>query len=141
MSDFLPLFARRFAALDAGSLDRLGQLYTEDIRFQDPLHRVEGLAALRGYFAALYANVQDLQFDFHGFEQSAAGAGYLRWTMRYRHPRLRGGAPIEVDGCSYLRWSQGRVYLHRDYFDAGALLYEHLPVLGTLIGWLKRRLS
>src|SRR5690606_38455059 len=93
MSDFLPLFARRFAALDAGSLDRLGQLYTEDIRFQDPLHRVEGLAALRDYFAALYANVQDLQFDFHGFEQSAAGAGYLRWTMRYRHPRLRGGAP------------------------------------------------
>jgi hypothetical protein len=33
------------------------------------------------------------------------------------------------------------VYLHRDYFDAGALLYEHLPVLGTLIGWLKRRLA
>lgn len=141
MSDFLPLFARRFAALDAGSLDRLGQLYTEDIRFQDPLHRVEGLAALRDYFAALYANVQDLQFDFHGFEQSAAGAGYLRWTMRYRHPRLRGGALIAVEGCSYLRWRDGMVCQHRDYFDAGALLYEHVPVLGTLISWLKRRLA
>ena len=141
MSDFLPRFAERFAALDADGLDRRAELYSEDIRFRDPLHTVQGLPALRDYFAALYANVRELRFDFHGFEPSADGTGYLRWTLRYRHPRLRGGAPIEVEGCSYLRWSQGRVYLHRDYFDAGALLYEHLPVLGTLIGWLKRRLS
>ncbi|QHF41154.1 transcriptional regulator [Pseudomonas sp. S34] len=32
-------------------------------------------------------------------------------------------------------------YRHRDYFDAGALLYEHLPVLSRAIAWLKRRLG
>ena len=29
----------------------------------------------------------------------------------------------------------------RDYFDAGALLYQHVPLLGAAIRWLQRRLA
>ncbi|MBB4862154.1 hypothetical protein HNP46_000992 [Pseudomonas nitritireducens] len=140
MSAFLQSFAERFAALDASSLDRLGELYSADVQFQDPLHRVDGLVALRRYFEALYANVREVRYDFHGFDEVAQGRGYLRWTLTFRHPRLAGGAPIAVEGCSHLRWGE-RVEFHRDYFDAGALLYEHLPVMGGVIGWLKRRLA
>ena len=60
--------------------------------------------------------------------------------MHTSHPRLAGGQLIEVEGCSFLLW-RDRVYRHRDYFDAGALLYEHLPVLGRVIAWLKRRMG
>ena len=141
MSDFLRRFATEFAALDASNLARLGELYSDDILFRDPLHEVRGLPAVRGYFGELYANISELRFDFYGFDQSAEGEGYLRWTMSYRHPRLRGGELIRVEGCSHLLWSDGKVHRHRDYFDAGALLYEHLPVLGSLIRWLKRRLA
>ncbi|WP_047285330.1 MULTISPECIES: nuclear transport factor 2 family protein [Pseudomonas] len=141
MSDFLDNFARQFAALDRHNLDRLGQLYSDDIQFTDPLHEVQGLAQLRGYFAELYANVRELRFEFHGSDLCADDQGYLRWTMSYRHPRLNGGALIQVAGCTYLQWRDARVYRHRDYFDAGALLYEHLPLLGAMIAWLKRRLG
>ena len=140
MSSFLRQFAQRFAQLDKDNLQRLGELYTDDVRFTDPLHEVQGLGHLRGYFAELYANVSELRFDFHGFDQIAEGEGYLRWVMSYRHPRLAGGRLIRVDGCSHLRW-RDKVYCHRDYFDAGALLYEHLPVLGRAIAWLKRRMG
>ncbi|WP_247256330.1 nuclear transport factor 2 family protein [Pseudomonas moorei] len=140
MSSFLRQFARRFAQLDKDNLQRLGELYTDDVRFTDPLHEVQGLGQLRGYFAELYANVNDLRFDFHGFDQIAEGEGYLRWVMSYRHPRLAGGRLIRVDGCSHLRW-RDKVYCHRDYFDAGAMLYEHLPILGRAIAWLKRRMG
>ncbi|MBH8611622.1 nuclear transport factor 2 family protein [Pseudomonas mohnii] len=140
MSSFLRQFAQRFAQLDKDNLQRLGELYTDDVRFTDPLHEVQGLGQLRGYFAELYANVSELRFDFHGFDQIAEGEGYLRWVMSYRHPRLAGGRLIRVDGCSHLRW-RDKVYCHRDYFDAGALLYEHLPVLGRAIAWLKRRMG
>ena len=140
MSSFLRQFAQRFAQLDKDNLQRLGELYTDDVRFTDPLHEVKGLEQLRGYFAELYANVSELRFDFHGFDQIAEGEGYLRWVMSYRHPRLAGGRLIRVDGCSHLRW-RDKVYCHRDYFDAGALLYEHLPVLGRAIAWLKRRMG
>ena len=140
MSDYLRQFAARFARLDADNLHRLGELYSEDIRFRDPLHEIHGLPALQQYFAELYANVGQLHFDFHGHDQICDGEGYLRWTMSFRHPRLRGGALIRVDGCSHLLWWD-KVYQHRDYFDAGALLYEHVPVLRQVIAWLKGRLA
>ena len=140
MSDFLRRFATEFAALDAGNLARLGELYSDDVLFRDPLHEVRGLPALQRYFAEMYANVGRLDFDFHGFDQVCDGEGYLRWTMHFRHPRLRGGAPISVDGCSHLLWWD-KVYQHRDSFDAGAMLYEHLPLMGGVIAWLKRRLA
>ncbi|MDE1196126.1 transcriptional regulator [Pseudomonas sp. Bc-h] len=141
MSEFLRDYARRFAELDKDNLHLLGELYSEDIAFADPLHEVHGLHDLRKYFADLYANVSDLQFEFHAFDQVREGKGYLRWTMTYRHPRLNQGEPIAVQGCSHLLWTEHKVFQHRDFFDAGALLYEHLPVMGRMIGWLKRRLA
>ncbi|MGR4038857.1 nuclear transport factor 2 family protein [Pseudomonas sp. 910_21] len=141
MNDFLDRFARDFSSLDKHSLQRLDQLYSEDIQFTDPLHEINGLPRLRHYFAELYANVSELRFDFHGAAPCGEDQGYLRWTMSYCHPRLKGGQMIRVPGCSHLHWRDGKVYRHRDYFDAGALLYEHLPVLGAVIAWLKRRLG
>jgi len=141
MSDFLRDFARDFASLDKHNLERLNSLYSPDIQFTDPLHQVQGLPRLREYFNELYANVSQLQFVFSGMDQVGDGQGYLRWTMSYRHPRLNAGQTIHVDGCSHLLWRNGRVYLHRDYFDAGALLYQHLPIIGRVIAWLKRRIG
>lgn len=140
MSDFLLRFAGDFAELNAGNLHRLGQLYSDDVEFRDPLHHIRGLPALQDYFATLYANVSDLGFRVHDIDQLGEGAGYLRWTLQFRHPRLRGGKPIEVEGCSHLQWRH-KVHRHQDYFDAGALLYEHLPLMGPAIGWLKGRLA
>lgn len=140
MSEFLCDFARRFQALDKHNLALLDDLYSEDVHFTDPLHQVSGLPALRSYFAEMYNNISELQFNFHGFDQVHEGEGYLRWNMVYRHPRLARGKPIHVEGCSHLLWIE-KVYRHRDYFDAGALLYDHLPLLGWATAWLKRRMT
>ncbi len=141
MTDFLHLFAERFAALNKDNLDQLGELYSQDVSFRDPLHEIQGLTAIRHYFDELYANVSDLRFDFHAFDEVRSGEGYLTWTMHYSHPRLANGRSIHVEGCSHVQWRDGKVYRHRDYFDAGALLYEHLPVMGRVINWLKKRLA
>lgn len=147
MADFLHRFAEGFCQLDKDNLDRLGDLYSGDIHFTDPLHDVHGLEDLQRYFAQLYANVEQLKFDFHGFDNvrqdndGLAGEGYLRWLMTYSHPRLHKGQPIEVQGCSHLIWANDKVCRHHDYFDAGALLYEHLPLMGPAVAWLKRRMA
>ncbi|MFJ4452697.1 nuclear transport factor 2 family protein [Pseudomonas sp. NPDC089392] len=140
MSTYLQHFTERFAALDSDHLDLLGDLYSEDITFRDPLHQISGLPALRAYFAQLYANVAEVRYTFEGLDEPQPGYGYIRWTLYYRHPRLAGGRPISLQGCSHLRW-RGRVHFHQDYFDAGALLYEHVPVMGSAIRWLKGRLA
>ena len=45
-----------------------------------------------------------------------------------------------VRGASHLVLNeQGLVTLHRDYWDAAEELYEKLPLVGSLMRWLKRR--
>ncbi|HAF91451.1 MAG TPA: transcriptional regulator [Pseudomonas sp.] len=142
MSAFLERFAEGFSGLDASNLHRLGELYSDSVHFSDPLHEVWGLDELERYFAQLYANVQALEFEFFAFDQVRDGQGYLRWLMTYEHPRLNAGKPISLEGCSLLRWNlDGKVERHRDYFDAGALLYQHVPLMGGAIRWLRRRLA
>ncbi|MFK3818968.1 nuclear transport factor 2 family protein [Pseudomonas sp. NPDC089407] len=140
MSAFLQQFAERFARLEADHLDGLRNLYSDDIVFRDPLHQIHGLPALQAYFAQLYANVQDIHYTFSGADEVQPGQGYLRWTLQFRHPRLAAGRQIDLQGCSHLQW-RDRVYRHQDYFDAGALLYEHIPLMGGAIRWLKGRLA
>lgn len=139
MSDFLHDFARRFAALMpticTRSMSCTATIFSFGIRCMRSTAR-----QLQAYFAQLYANVSELGFTFHGYDQVQDGSGYLRWTLHYRHPRLSRGQRIDVAGCSHLLWHE-KVYQHRDYFDAGALLYEHLPLMGPAIGWLKGRLA
>ena len=33
----------------------------------------------------------------------------------------------------------GRIVMHRDYWDVAEELYEKLPLIGALMRWLKRR--
>lgn len=140
MSAYLQQFAARFASLDAGNLGTLETLYSDEITFRDPLHHIQGLRALTAYFAQLYANARDIRYNISSADEVMPGQGYLRWTLQFSHPRLSRGQPITVQGCSYLQWHD-RVHFHQDYFDAAALLYEHVPVMGGAIRWLKGRLA
>jgi hypothetical protein len=56
--------------------------------------------------------------------------------MKYAHPKLNKGRIITIEGASLIRFND-KVYYHRDYFDGGQLLYEHIPVMGKLIQTLK----
>ncbi len=62
--------------------------------------------------------------------------------MTFSHPRLRGSAPVTVEGATRLEFDEtGKVCLHRDYFDLGAMLYEQLPLLGSVVRTIKGRLG
>jgi type I restriction enzyme M protein len=52
----------------------------------------------------------------------------------------RGGAEQKIAGATHLVFNaEGQIELHRDYWDAAEELYEKLPVVGSLMRWLKRR--
>jgi len=139
--DTLNTFLTIFNQLDKTSLNRLDTIYHPDICFTDPAHTLEGLPALKDYFAALYENVRSIRFIFDA-RMMTGNQAFVTWTMALSHPRLAGGRTVSVDGCSHLTFgSDGRVTVHRDYFDLGAMVYEHLPVVGGLIRTVKKRLG
>jgi limonene-1,2-epoxide hydrolase len=124
--------------LDAARLDSLGEIYSHDVDFQDPAQHIKGLPALKAYFSSLMQEVRDCRFIIQRTEVSSAQA-VIEWQMRFSHPRLNGGKVIAVDGVSLLS-GDDKISRHRDYFDLGALLYEHIPLLGGAVRQLKRRL-
>jgi hypothetical protein len=45
-----------------------------------------------------------------------------------------------VRGVSHLKISD-KIDYHEDFYDMGAMLYEQLPLLGSVTRWLRLRLA
>lgn len=134
-------FCKVYKELNRDNLEMLELIYHPDIHFIDPAHELMGLSKLKSYFDILYRNVSSINFDFTSRIQQNDDIA-LEWLMSIAHPWLNRGKMFRVNGMGSLRVTDsGLVNLHRDYFDLGAMLYEHLPLLGTVVINLKRRLG
>jgi hypothetical protein len=60
--------------------------------------------------------------------------------MRLKHRTLARKDPIGVAGSSQIRFNH-KVYFHRDYFDAGQMLYENLPIISSIIKFIKKQVQ
>jgi len=132
-----------YSGLNEGNLQDLSDLeslYASDVCFEDPAHAIQGRPALMRYFATLFARLTRCQFRFHRTVVSDTDL-FLSWTMTFAHPRLNSRNQIRVEGASYMRTRNGRIYYHRDYFDLGSMLYEYLPLLGRVIRIIKSGLG
>lgn len=140
MSPKLEKFCNFYSIFDVSNIDSLHEFYTDEAIFKDPVHELEGIEAMRVYIADLCAQVSFCNFVFHQHVENGDRA-FLRWTMRYAHPKVLGGKSLELDGCTEIEFIDDRVCYHCDYYDMGAMLYEHLPVIGAVIRWLRKRLA
>lgn len=128
-----------FNALRKDNLEILNDYYAKDLVFEDPLGKIEGLTAMKNYYAVMYENVTEIRFDFS--KTIAQGNEYFfRWKMVLKSSKLNGGDEIAVEGGSMILFNDaGLVTYHRDFFDMGAMIYEHIPVLRTVIKAIKKR--
>ncbi|MCE0496237.1 nuclear transport factor 2 family protein [Vibrio salinus] len=133
-------FTKAYNELDGSNLEVLKTVYHEDVVFEDPVHKVCGLPSLLTYFSEMFSNVSECRFDIGDVCQSGS-LGYVTWTMTFIHPRINRGQAVCVDGTSHLKFLDGQVIYHRDYFDMGQMIYEHLPLLGSAIHFIKKRLA
>lgn len=137
-----PLWLRNFVSgyqsLTVNNLDLLESIYHQDVTFIDPLHKVEGFAALEQYFTHLYQHLSSCEFVINSIISEEHEAA-IYWQMSYRHPRLNKGEMVRVCGSSHIKGEQDKVIYHRDYLDLGAMLYEQLPFFGRLIKWIKSK--
>lgn len=117
----------------------LDEVYSENVTFKDPIHQIEGLTAYRSYMDSMYSNVVSCEFTYHEHwigENSAT----IKWDMLFRHLKLGNGKLITVRGITHVRFSD-RIDYHEDVFDVGAMLYEHIPLLGRVLLKIKARLA
>ncbi|MBK1612842.1 isomerase [Rubrivivax gelatinosus] len=127
-----------FEQLSPAALARLDEIYTPDAAFKDPFNEVRGVAAIRAIFEHMFRTLDAPRFVVH--EAVVQGEQcFLTWDMHYRMKRFVRGEQL-IRGATHVRFAaDGRVALHRDYWDAAEELYEKLPALGAAMRWLRRR--
>ena len=145
-----PGLARYVEFMQTLSLERLANLpavVTDDVEFRDPFNHLRGVGDLKECLREMLVQLGDLrilvthigQLGSASAEQSPLWC--LRWHFSGRLLRL-GGRSWAVVGMSEVALAEdGRVQRHIDYWDAAQGLYEHLPVVGGLQRWLRRRLA
>ena len=129
-----------FEQLQLEDLKRLGDLYTADAAFKDPFNEVCGVAAIEKVFVHMFRSLDRPRFAV-GDVLVQGDQCFLSWQFIFRLKRSSGNE-LRVRGASHLLLTvDGRIRVHRDYWDAAEELYEKLPLLGALIRWLKRRVN
>lgn len=128
-----------FEHLTPDTVATLGQIYAADARFKDPFNDITGLPGIQRIFSHMFVTLDTPRFVVRE-RMLQGGQCFLTWEFRFRFKRFAPGVEQVIRGATHLEFNAaGLVTLHRDYWDAAEELYEKLPVVGSLMRWLKRR--
>jgi len=129
-----------FGSLAPADLARLGEIYSDDARFKDPFNEVVGVPAIRQVFEHMFTTLDAPRFVVRELIVQGPQC-FLTWDFVFRMRRFNRREQV-IRGSSHLVLAaDGRITLHRDYWDAAEELYEKLPLLGSLMRWLRKRVS
>ena len=117
----------------------ISTVYAEDAYFRDPFNEVTGIEKIRHIFADMFVRLDEPKFTIIETIEQPHGA-LLIWDFTFRIKSLKPQLDRRIHGTSHIRFAaDGRVQYHRDYWDAAGELYEQLPLVGSLMRYLKKR--
>ncbi|RYZ97119.1 MAG: nuclear transport factor 2 family protein [Moraxellaceae bacterium] len=132
-------FKQLYKTFERSSLAQLPTLYSPFIVFKDPIHELKGIAALGDYFAGFCKPETKCQFEFTN-QVIAHDQAFFQWKMSYQHPSLGAGLPLTLNGGTLIKFNSKIVY-HEDFYDMGAMVYQHLPVIGWAVKKINARIT
>jgi steroid delta-isomerase len=133
----LDRLVRFYETLSLESLSQLPAIYAPDAQFKDPFNEVRGIVPITAIFRHMYEQVDEPRFAV-GTRVLQGGDAFLAWDFTFRMKRFSRERQC-IRGSTHIRFDDaGAVVMHRDYWDAAEELYEKLPLVGSLMRWLKR---
>jgi ketosteroid isomerase-like protein len=131
-----------FNQLQPSDVSRLHEFYTADAKFKDPFNDVQGVPAIERIFEHMYVALDAPRFVVTQLVHQGEHA-FVTWDFLFAMRQYQPHVTQTIRGATHfvLREEQGvwRVAVHRDYWDTAEELYEKLPVVGSLMRWLKRQ--
>lgn len=128
-----------FESFGPADVGRLEGYYAQDAIFKDPFNEVQGLGAIQRVYRHMFDTLEAPRFVITA-QMTQGQACWLVWEFHFRYRSFQRGRQQTVRGASHLVLdTQQRIRSHRDYWDAAEEVYEKLPLLGSVMRWLKRR--
>lgn len=133
-------FKELFRAFDPEKTGRLArEVYAPDAWFSDTIVVLRGNEAIADYLQETAENAPGTTAQVEEVSMRN-GNYYLRWTMDIRSPNLRNGETLRSTGISMLRFDEeGRILIHKDYWDSASGIFDHLPVIGPQLELIRSR--
>jgi hypothetical protein len=120
--------------------DETEKVYAPDAFLNDTLKTLHGSPAIRDYFMKTAQGLDSMTVVFDDVAVSGNNY-YFRWTMETQMKHLAKGQTIRTIGVTMVRFDpEGRVLLHQDFWDSAQGVWDHVPVLGSVIRWIQSRL-
>lgn len=124
-----------YATISPQTLHRIDEFYAEQAFFKDPFNEVNERNKIKRIFEHMFETTEKPVFIFDDCI-IAGDQAFLSWRFVFG---LR-GKQYKVIGASHLRFaSDGKICMHRDYWDPAEELWQKLPILGIFIRWLRRK--
>lgn len=119
-------------------------IYSHEVRFKDPFNEVLGIEAVHGIFAHMYQTLDNPRFVIKEFlekkEPEKENIIYVQWDFIFQFKNEKEENSFE--GLSRLEIDKNdKIITHTDYWDAAEHVYEKLPLLGSLLRFIKRKIS
>ena len=128
----------QFESLSLESVDQLTNLYATHALFKDPFNQVIGRDAIKQIFVHMFSQVNNPRFVINSVLEDDQHAS-LTWDFRFEFKSSPQHSEI-IRGCTWFTFNDHDLITeHRDYWDATEELYEKLPLIGSLMKWLKKR--
>ncbi len=126
-----------FENLSVADVQRMSSFYTDDAYFKDPFNEVKGIAPITKIFDHMFVKVNDPRFVIVSVIEGDQEA-FLSWDFFLT---FKGETQArKIHGATHLKFAaDGRIASHRDYWDAAEELYEKLPLIGSIMRFLKRQ--
>jgi hypothetical protein len=137
MSTRFSEIAHSFHTLTPESLERVGEIYAPDAVFIDPFNDLAGLASVRAVYQHMFDTLKQPRFVVTTSVERERD-GFMTWDFLFE----RSGQAHQISGCTQFELNdQGLIILHRDYWDPARQVYEKIPLLGSVLRMIRRKLS
>lgn len=137
----LDRFSTMYADICQITLDDLANIYASNVTFVDPITTHHGLDDVQKYFANLLEQAESCQFDISMIAPVSSNSvtHIVNWTMNLK--LKQSDKLITVDGNTQLTVKDDIIVYHKDYYDLGEMVYEHIPLLGFFVKKIKKGLA
>ncbi|OHX11239.1 nuclear transport factor 2 family protein [Chromobacterium sphagni] len=126
-----------YQTLTPDTLPDIGRFYTDAARFKDPFNDARGLANIQAVFRHMFKTLDQPRFTvIHALRDG--DQAFITWDFDF----IYAGRKLGIHGGSHLQFdADGKITLHRDYWDAAEELFEKIPLLGLPVAWLRKKLK
>lgn len=125
-----------YEELNLDSLSELPKFYKNECFFKDPFNELKGINNVKSIFTHMFDELEGPKFIFIDVI-AKDNQSFLSWDFTFR---LK-GSEYKIHGSSHLKWSDGLIEYHRDYWDVGEEVLLKIPVVRSMYKLLVNKLS